>query len=222
MLTEPGASRWAYRALHDLKTRRHRRERQLGRRERVGDASPYDLFHPRAPETARRLIPDARFIVILRDPVYRAWSHHRHAMRHGLESLDFATAIDAEPERLAGEEGRLRADPNARSGPHQHWSYLSRGRYAEQLERWFATFPRERFLILFTDDLRDRPDELLRRLENHLDLPPTPHPPSSDPANAGDGSSPPPETVERLRSAFDADDRRLMDLLGTTPPWLKS
>lgn len=219
ILTEPRASRRAYRAMHDLSWRRRRRERTNGRPERIGDASPYDLFHPRAPETARRLVPRARFIVILRDPVMRAWSHHRHAMRLGLEHLDFEAAIAAEPNRLRGETERLRSDPHARSGPHQHWSYLARGRYAEQLERWFAVFPRERFLVLFTDDLASQSRKTLAAVERHLELPETPEHRGHDIANRGDGSAPDADLAANLRTRFESDDRRLAELLGTPLPW---
>jgi len=219
MLTEPGVTTLAYRARYDLRFRRRRRERETGRPERIGDASPYDLFHPRAPETARRLVPDARFIVILRDPAERAWSHHRHAVRHGFERLGFEAAIAAEPDRLRGEEARLAADPRATSGPHQHWSYLARGRYAVQLERWFAAFPRDRFLVLFTDHLATDPRSVLAAIQRHLDLPPTPNPPFGEIANRGDGSGPPAAIAARLRAEFAPDDERLAALLCVTPPW---
>lgn len=219
LLTEPSPTPLAYRALHDLSWRRKARERRTGRPERVGDASPYDLFHPRAPLAASRLVPDARFVILLRDPAFRAWSHHRHAVRHGLETLDFAAAIEAEPARLADEETRLTRDPTAMSGPHQHWSYLARGRYAAQLERWFDAFPRDRFLIVFSDSFFNDPADVLRRVEDHLGLPPTPAPPIEDVANRGDGSRPDDETLHSLRDLFTEDDRRLAELLGGPLPW---
>jgi hypothetical protein len=219
-LTQPDASEHAWRAMYEFRRRRRRQERRIGHRIRVGDASPYDLFHPRAPEHAARLVPDARFIVILRDPALRAWSHHRHSLRHGFESLDFEAAIAAEPGRLDGEEARLRQDPSAVSGAHQHWSYLARGRYAEQLDRWFGAFSRDRFLICFLDDLRDRPDAVLTQVARHLELPPFP---SSDAtpgvANPGDGIEPPPETLDHLRRTFEESDQRLAALLGAELPW---
>lgn len=219
MLTETHPTRLRYRALHDLSWRRRRRERKTGRPERVGDASPYDLFHPRAPRTAATLVPDARFVVLLRDPVDRAWSHHRHAVRHGFERLDFEAAIAAEPARLAGETERLARDPAAVSGPHQHWSYLARGRYAEQLERWFEHVDRSRFLVIFSEHVFAEPIAALRRVEAHLGLPETPSPPIDRIANRGDGSTPDEKTRASLRTQFEADDARLAALLGSPLPW---
>ena len=219
LLTEPSPTPLAYRALHDLSRRRKARERRNGRPERVGDASPYDLFHPRAPLVASHLVPEAQFVILLRDPAFRAWSHHRHAVRHGFETLDFAAAIDAETDRLDGEEERLARDPGAVSGPHQHWSYLARGRYAGQLRRWFDAFPRDRFLIVFSETFFADPADVLRRVEDHLGLPRSQAAPVDAIANRGDGSRPDGATLRDLRDRFAEDDRRLGELLGSPLPW---
>ena len=97
------------------------------------EASPYYLYHPCAPVRAASVLPKAKLIALLRDPVSRAWSHYHHNLRLGLEPLSFADAIAAEPERLAGEAERLQADPTAVSFAHRHHSYLDRSRYGP---RW--------------------------------------------------------------------------------------
>ena len=99
------------------------------------------------------MLPDAKLIVLLRDPVRRAYSHYWHERDKGRESLTFEDAIAAEPGRIDIAQARLADGALERSHEHQHFSYLARGRYAEQLERWFALFPRERFLILRFEDL---------------------------------------------------------------------
>lgn len=119
----------------------------------TGEGSPYYLFHPLAPQRVHDTLPGARLIVMLRNPVERAYSHYQHEVRRGRETLSFEEAIAAEPERLAGEAERLRARPDTHSFNHQHFSYLARGRYMEQLEAWTALFPREQFLVLTLDDL---------------------------------------------------------------------
>ncbi|HYF40703.1 MAG TPA: sulfotransferase domain-containing protein, partial [Gemmatimonadales bacterium] len=75
------------------------------------DASPYYLAHPGVPQRAAQLLPGARLLVLLRNPVDRAYSHYQHEVRGGREPLSFEEAIAREPERLEGEEERLRADP---------------------------------------------------------------------------------------------------------------
>jgi hypothetical protein len=111
----------------------------------TGEGSPYYLFHPLAAERAAATVPDVKVIAMLRNPVSRAYSHYQHEVDGGFEELSsFEAAIDAEPERLRGEAERLVAEPGATSYAHRHYSYLARGRYAEQLEVWFRHFPESR------------------------------------------------------------------------------
>ena len=56
-------------------------------RQRRGDITPFYLFHPEVPNRIRSLMPRARMIVLLRDPVERALSQVFHARRHGFEAL---------------------------------------------------------------------------------------------------------------------------------------
>ena len=118
---------------------------QIPRRadEIAGEASPYYLFHPLVPARVARDLPEARLIVLLRNPIERAYSHHNHERALGFEKLGFVEAIECEPERLRGEEERLAGERGYRSFAHQHHGYLARGRYADQLERWLAHVERE-------------------------------------------------------------------------------
>lgn len=134
----------------------------------VGEASPSYLFHPLAPERAAKLIPDARLIAILRNPVDRAFSHYQHEVSLGRESLSFEEAIERENERMRGETERMLRDPTYFSHSWWNYTYLARGRYAEQLERWFAAFPRERVLVLLTDELADDSAATYRRVLDFL------------------------------------------------------
>ena len=132
------------------------------------DSSPYYLFHPAVPQRLHDLLPDAKLIVLLRDPVRRAYSHYWHERDKKRETLGFEDAIAAEPERLGDAHQQLAAGTLQRSHAHQHFSYLARGRYAEQLERWFTLFPREQFLVLRFEDLAREP---LARIEPDARLP---------------------------------------------------
>ena len=77
-----------------------------------------------------------------------------------------------EAERLEGAEARLAASPEAIDFEHQHHGYVARGRYAEQLERWFDAFPREQVLVVFSDDLENKPVETMAEVQEFLGLPP--------------------------------------------------
>ncbi len=104
--------------------------RRAGRKQLVGEATPYYLHHPHAAIRARRLAPEAKVIVLLRDPAERAYSHWVERTRNNIETLAFAGAVEAEAVRLDGEEARMLSDPTYNSFAHQHFSYLDQGRYA--------------------------------------------------------------------------------------------
>jgi hypothetical protein len=78
-------------------------------------------------------------------------------LRRGIETRPFGEAVERETERLSGEFEKELADDNYYSFARDHFSYVARGMYADQLERWMACFPREQFLISKTEDFnRDR------------------------------------------------------------------
>lgn len=117
-----------------------------------GEASPYYLYHPYTPERAASLVPKAKLIIMLRDPVARAYSHYWERVHEGVETLSFEAAIKAEDARLEGELERMEADPLYYSRPHDFFSYRDRGIYLPQLERWFAAYPRDQALIVRSED----------------------------------------------------------------------
>jgi len=184
----------------------------------VGEASPGYLFHPLAPERVRATVPDAKLIAVLRDPVDRALSHYQHEVALGREPLSFEEAVDAEPERTRGEEERLVREPGYFSHAWWDYTYLARGRYAEQLERWFAAFPREQLLVLPSEELAGEPDETYAKILEFLGAPP--HRLDSYPRvyeQQYEGMRP--ETRRRLGEYFDEPNRRLYELLGRDLGW---
>jgi Sulfotransferase domain len=184
----------------------------------TGEATPYYLFHPLAPRRAAGVVLECRLIALLRNPIDRAFSHHNHERALGFEQLGFERAIAAEPERLAGEEERLLGDPRYRSFAHQHHSYLARGRYAEQLGRWFECFERDRVLVLSAEQLFAEPQEVLRAAQEFLGLAPL-APPDLSPRNARTYAPLATETRAALREEFEPHNRRLYELLGRDFGW---
>ena len=142
-----------------------------------GEITPFYLFHPDVPARIYQHIPNARLIVLLRDPVERAISQVFHAQRLGFEPLPIDEALAAEQSRLAiGEPYSF-----------QKHSYHSRSRYLEQLDRYEALFPREQLLILRSEDLFSTPERIWRQLLSFLELKPMDWPGALPRANAGDG-----------------------------------
>lgn len=185
----------------------------------TGEASPYYLFHPLAAERAAQVSPQSRLIVLLRDPIARAWSHYRHEVAAGREQLSFEDAIAAEPERLRGAEEAVRSNgPEELCQRHRNCSYVSRGRYAEQLAPWLRLFPRERILILRAEDLFADPAASWSRVQSFLDLP-AHRPREFAVHNLGPGGDLPPATRAALEELYREPDRQLVELLGPEFQW---
>jgi hypothetical protein len=184
----------------------------------VGEASPSYVFHPLGPERVKALVPDVRLIALVRNPVDRALSQYHHEVALGREPLSFEDALDAEEERLRGEEERLVTD--ARYFSRAWWShtYKARGRYAQQLERWLAVFPREQLLILSSEDLGTDPEQAHALVLDFLAA--APHPLDSYPrVYEREYAAMDAETRERLAGEFETPNRRLYELLGRDLGW---
>ena len=183
----------------------------------VGEASPSYLFHPLAPERARSVVPDAKLIALVRNPVDRAYSHYQHEVALGREPLSFEDALAAEEERTRGEVERLVADPRAFSPAWWGHTYVARGRYAEQLERWLAVFPRGQLLVVATEELGERPAQTYARILRFLGAAPyelEEYPRVFD----RDYAPMRPETRAELQAVFAEPNRRLEELLAGVRP----
>jgi sulfotransferase family protein len=184
----------------------------------VGEASPSYLFHPLAPERVAALVPGVRLVALLRNPVDRALSHYQHEVALGREPLSFEDALDAEEERLRGEVERLRAEPAYFSHAWWNYTYKGRGRYAEQLERWLAVFPREQLLIRSSEELLAEPERTYASVLEFLGA--APHRLDSYPrVFEREYDEMRPETRAQLAGHFAEPNRRLYELLGRDLGW---
>ena len=139
----------------------------------VVDATPANIFLPAAPHLLRAVTPDAKLVVVLRDPVDRAWSHYRHNRKWQREDSDLAGALRAEDELWAAADADLAAGQSpAPTVAMLDKSYVRRSRYADQLARYTAAFPRHQLLVLSFDDVTSRPHETMARVFAFLGLPP--------------------------------------------------
>lgn len=209
--------RW-YRSHLPSTRARARQARRAGGPVITGEASPYYLFHPHAPERAAALLPDAKLIAVLRDPVERAYSHWKERRRAGAEPLEFAAALDAEDERLAGVDDASLADPSAYSYAHEQQTYVRQSEYDVCLERWLAVYPREQLLVLASEDYYADPQGVLDEAFAFLGLPSAPAG-KGEALNAAAGSALDDATRAGLTAHFAPHNARLADLLGRSFPW---
>jgi hypothetical protein len=184
----------------------------------TGEASPYYVFHPHVPKRLHAIAPQAKLILLLRNPVNRAYSHYHHEVRWGFETLTFEDAIEREHERLLGETEKMLGDENYYSFNHEHYSYLARGIYVDQLKNWMKVFPQEQLLILKSEDFYNDTPSIMKRVTDFLKLP------SYDPEEYGrPTSSPYPKMDASMRKYlidyFGPHNQRLYDYLGVNFGW---
>jgi hypothetical protein len=161
-----------YRAHFPRRARVDEMSRDLGRLGITGEASPFYLFDPGCAPRIHALLPDAKLIVLLRNPVDRAYSHYQHARRRGWETLDFESALDAEPDRLAAEAAVSTAGRCYRGSAHRRFSYAARGRYADQIARYLDHYPRSSLLVLESEDYAREPARVYAEAIEFLGLEP--------------------------------------------------
>ena len=136
----------------------------------VGEASHAYLSHPDAAQTLRAFFPDARFIVMFRNPADRALAMYSYMLENGYELLPtFERALAAEDRRFAS--ARF-----ARRCPHYFWNfmYFRSGLFGEQVDRYLSLFPRAQFHFTTLYDLQRDPTGVLTAIETFLDVSPEP------------------------------------------------
>jgi hypothetical protein len=183
-----------------------------------GEASPYYLFHPHCPRRAASVVPQGRLIVLLRNPVERAYSHYQHMVRDGLETLPFEAALELEADRVVPEHQRLLREPLALSPAHRNHSYLTRGLYAEQLEGWLEHFPREQLLVLQAEPFFADPPAAFARVLRFLGLD-FYAPDCCEALNTGSYAGLDPGLRATLAEFYQPHNRRLYELLGEEFDW---
>lgn len=183
----------------------------------TGEASPYYLYHPHVAQRIATHLPDVRMIAVLRDPVSRAWSEYQHEVDRGYETLSFREALEAEPDRVAPEVARL-AEPDYVGDGHRHFSYVGRGLYAQQLERYLRVVPESRLLILTLDELKKSPQATLHGVCDFLGIEAAPVPEVTQ-HNARVYNPMPDADRDWLVERFAEPNRRLEELLDRRLDW---
>jgi hypothetical protein len=186
------------------------------------EATPYYLFHPLAARRVASSLPQVKIIVLLRNPVDRAFSHYLHSMQRRIEPLSFEDALAAEPRRLAGQVERMLGDERYDSHTHRAFSYFARGLYADQLAEWHSRFSRDAFLVLESEALYRDPSGVYRQVVEWLGLASW-EPPSFDAyeRSAPDRPMLSSETRLELERRYAPHNERLCALVGREFSWAR-
>lgn len=183
----------------------------------TGEGTPL-MHHPLATRRIAAMVPEARIIVILRDPVSRSWSQYTHDFVRGRVSTSFEDLVAAE-EAMPDLSIEALGEDTKDARRWQRLSLLRRGRYAEQIERWRVHFPREQMLILFLNDLAADPQGTMDRVHAFLDLAPRDIGTLKRMNTALRNGQISNDTRAYLRAYFAPHDARLAQILDRPLPW---
>jgi len=185
----------------------------------TGEASPYYLFHPLVPERVFKHLPKVKIIVLLRNPIERAYSHYHHQRKLGNEPIQsFEEAIINEELRISEEEEKLKRGIMNESPAHRHYSYLSRGLYSVQIEIWMRYFSMSQMLFIKSEDLFEHPKPVLNKVYDFLIIRKI-LPQCLTPQNTNDYPDINFNTRENLRNFYENDSKILKELLGVKFSW---
>ncbi|HYN96463.1 MAG TPA: sulfotransferase domain-containing protein [Pilimelia sp.] len=209
-----------YRAHFPLQRSAARVSRPHGVPPQTFESSPYYMYHPRAAGRIARDLPEVKLLVLVRDPVERAFSQHAHEVARGFETeTSFTRAVALEAERLAGEEDRLREEPGYYSFAHQHHAYAGRGEYARYLDGLAVQVGRDRIHVVESERFFAEPEPAYDAVLDFLGLPRLGYPEFAR-HNARPRPAPmDPGLRAELTAHFAPFDERLVDWLGRPPVW---
>lgn len=193
--------------------------REKGKNLIYGEASPYYVFHPLVPERVFKDNPDVKLILLLRDPIARAYSHYQMEKRKGREKNEtFEKAIKAETELMEKASHSILNNNSKYNFNHHIVSYLSRGRYFEQIERWLQYFGREQLLVIKSELFFANPTFYLESIYKFLDVEVI-VPKEVKAKNKGDYLPINEETLSELRTYYKPYNQQLSLLLGEEFSW---
>ena len=190
-----------------------------GRQLVTGDFTPSYYYCPHAPRQIREQVGDVKILMMLRNPIDRAFSHYKSAVLTGLEHGTFEEALAREEGRVRGEIERMRDEEGYHSLPFFRHAYVRRGYYADYVPGWLERFSPENVLILIFEDFVKAPDAILGQTCRFLNLDPL-HLKTYPKINASPSQDRcDPATRERLEETFRPYNERLTQLLGRSLPW---
>ena len=185
------------------------------------ESSPYYMYHPQAAARVARDLPGAKLVVLVRDPVERAYSQHHHEVARGFEQeREFGNALALEAARLHRQEERLAQDPEYYSFAHQHHAYRARGEYARYLGGMAQHVGRERIHVVESERFFARPDEVYDEVLDFLRLPANLKRPEFEQHNARPRQADmDPGLRAELTAHYAPHDEALATWLGRMPIW---
>ncbi len=126
----------------------------------LGETTPVYMYWYTAPRRIWEYNSNMKLILILRNPIERAYSHWNMQRDRGYDTLSFHEAIQAEEIR------RQKSLP----WQNRRFSYLDRGYYSEQIRRLRSFFPKDQIMIIRNKQLRAEPEKILNQIYQFISV----------------------------------------------------
>ena len=186
----------------------------------TGEATPRYIVHPHALQRIKKTTPQAKFIILLRNPIDRAFSHHAMNLDSDYEYLSFEDALKREKQRINGRYEKMQKNENYYSWDYDIYAYLEHSIYYPKIKRWFSEFPRDQFLIIQTEEFEKDIQKTYKKVLQFLNLPEW----KLDTIKFYKkrdyrGSKIDPSTRKQLAEFFRSHNERLHELLGVNFHW---
>ncbi len=223
-----------YRAHFPLKVKKDFSEKVRKQKFLTGEASPVYIYHPAVPQRILDVVPNAKLIAVLRNPIDRAYSQYNKASKYGNETLPFDEAVRMienapfeETNRIAVEGLehskpywlKMRRDKYPRTEHSHNNAYLCWGVYVNYLEYWFKYFGKDEILVVRSEDMYEKPAQAMRPVFDFLELPHHEMEAYKPLYKPRDYQTMSPETRKRLGEYFRPHNERLYELLGRDMGW---
>jgi hypothetical protein len=208
-----------YKAHFALNTYKRLHEKRKGVKHAVTfDPTPNYFVADGAAERLKRFYPDTQLILLLRNPVDRAWSNYRMCRFHEFENLSFEDALRYEESRIAAEKERMK-EPGYHSYVMQRLCYRAHGLYVNYLREWLKHFHRDQLLVLKSEDLFEDPAAIYREVLQFTGLDPYENL-SFEVFNKGKiKEGLPSKTRKELSAFYKPYNQALYDLIGRDMNW---
>lgn len=135
----------------------------------TGEDTPFYFWREDAAKRIKKILPNIKLIMILRNPIDRAYSNYHLGVRGGTEKLSFEEAIQIEIETLEKIDINKNNLVELCSKPR---SYVIKSMYYEQMKIWIENFSMENLFILSTENMSKNPNEELKKIFEFLNVSP--------------------------------------------------
>ncbi len=185
------------------------------------ETTPDYIDHPLAPKLCHQILPEAKLILTLREPVERAFSHFNFVQGYNAEErqLSFEEGLEKESHRMNRALKTLETDRYQAARLLSNHGYLRKGVYAEHLQRWLQYYPRDRFLFIEFEDIKNDIHAVIEKICVFLEIP-FERVEQQKKLNTTTYRAPMQEdTRERLTHYFGPHNEQLFALMGTHFNW---